>query len=100
MSNKSEPPEFMKRAMGQPARPVLPLIGALPPETQPNPIPTSFAIANAKLPNGAGVVVFQVSTPSGVAFYFLDGEYAKEVGAGLVEAGRVASAGLVTAVHG
>lgn len=93
---KPEVPEFMKRAMGQAAqRPMLPLIGAIAPEAQPNPTPTAFAIANAKLPDGNGVVVLQVATPSGIAFYFLAGDYAKEIGEGLVDAGRVASAGLV-----
>lgn len=63
-------------------------------QVSPAPTPLQIQISDARAA-GQRMVVLEVRTPVGVACYFLTGEGAERVGAGLAAAGRAARLELV-----
>lgn len=59
------------------------------------PVPMSFKIAQAQMPDGRMSIVLSVSTPVGEAVYFLEADQAKTIGETLQKAASAASSGLM-----
>lgn len=68
---------------------------APPPGIQPQPVPMTFRIGQANMPDGTMGVVMLVSTPVGEAVYFLDSKMAAHVADGLKQAASAAASGLL-----
>lgn len=66
-----------------------------PPGIQPQPVPMTFRIGQANMPDGTMGVVMLVSTPVGEAVYFLDSKMAAHVADGLKQAASAAASGLL-----
>lgn len=64
------------------------------------PVATQLTVGQALGPDGRPLVVLQVTTPVGLACYFLDADCAVAVGGHLQHAGRVAKAGLILPSNG
>lgn len=61
----------------------------------PSPVPMSANLNQFRAPDGSIGVVMEISTPVGVAVYFLTPEGAKGIGEQLVAMGTAGAAGLV-----
>lgn len=68
---------------------------APPPGIQPHPVPMTFRIGQATMPDGAMGVVMLISTPLGELVYFLDSKMASHVSDGLKQAASAAASGLL-----
>lgn len=68
---------------------------APPPGIQPQPVPMTFRIGQANMPDGSMGVVMLVSTPVGEAVYFLDSKMAAHVADGLRQSASAAASGLL-----
>ena len=59
-----------------------------PEDIQPGPVPTGFGVVTVANGAGESMVLLRVSTPSGVAFYFLEPAVAVQVGNALRAQGK------------
>ncbi len=66
-----------------------------PEDVPPGPVPTGFAVVTVANGAGEAMVLLRASTPSGVAFYFLEPAFAVQVGNALRVQGK---AGLPTRI--
>lgn len=72
---------------GKPAAPDLPTL-------QPEPMPLAPQVLQVQVDNGAILVLVRVSTPAGVAYYFLTPDEALHLAAELRKVGESSKAGL------